>query len=373
MKRIFPILFLTFSLLSVSYTQSLDYKLRDGNIFDKGLSLEMESASTNPELKKLRPLIGNWNVKIRKATSDSTVHESNGIAFFYYQNRGHSVAEKVHVQNYDGEENELNTITFYAFNLAAKRWNIGIANSYSESVSIFDGAEDNGKLILKNAVRSNGGVDIIEKRLTVDYTSKNLIKTLLETSVLHSNNWKIMEERTYTANKEIDQSFFYNESFGTAQPNRVPESAEFDFLIGDWTAHQEFTFPNGQTAKWPSNGSGVYVLNGNAVMEHNWYEVDSSLPEAATTIVRLYNRVERRWECLYLTNRFNSMLYFGGRKEGDKIILTFFNSDNSKPSFSYFTFYDIEKDKFSWFAQSSTDRGKTFSTNWKITQVRKNE
>lgn len=172
--------------------------------------------------------------------------------------------------------------------------------------------------------------------------------------------------------QEEKSDFLNNEnSFGQPAIGRPNEAAQFDFLIGEWTAYQQIQLAPEQWAKFPSNSTAVYVLNGQAVMEHNWYNVDSSLPEAATTIVLIYNRAMRRWECMYLTNRFNSILYFGGVTEGDEIILTPFDTDNSLLSISYFTFYDIDEDSYQWHARTSNDRGETFTRTWTINSVRK--
>lgn len=109
--------------------------------------------------------------------------------------------------------------------------------------------------------------------------------------------------------------------------------------------------------KIPSYSTAVYALNGHAVMGYNWYDVDPDQPEAATTFARIYNRTMRRWERMYLTNRFNSILYFGDVMEGEEIILTLFETDNSSSSIIYFTFYDIEEDSYQWHTLASNDRG----------------
>lgn len=74
----------------------------------------------------------------------------------------------------------------------------------------------------------------------------------------------------------------------------------------------------------------------------------------------------RRWESLYMHNRTNSPLRFGGGKEGDEIVLHYFDTDTGAPNFSYFIFHDIEPDRYSWRADTSTDHGATFSTTWTI-------
>ena len=117
--------------------------------------------------------------------------------------------------------------------------------------------------------------------------------------------------------------------------------------------------------------TAVYALNGHAILEHNWYDVDPNVPDAATTIVRIYNRAMRRWESLYLDNRGHSQLFFGGAKDGDKVILHNFEANTTSPLIPRYVFHDIAKDSYAWYAENSTDRGKTFNQTWGITFARK--
>lgn len=159
-------------------------------------------------------------------------------------------------------------------------------------------------------------------------------------------------------------------TYGSPTPDRVPEAAAFDFLIGEWDTSHDMTFPNGQRAQWAANGTGVYALNGAAVMEFNWFDVDPNLPDAATTILRLYNRGIRRWENLYVPNRSHTVLYFGGVQERDAIVLHPFEAGASG-SMSRWVFHGIEKDAYHWYGEISTDRGETWAKTWLIDAERK--
>jgi hypothetical protein len=132
------------------------------------------------------------------------------------------------------------------------------------------------------------------------------------------------------------------------------------------------TFPNGQRAQWPANATAVYALNGSAVLEFNWFDLDPNLPDAATTILRLYNRGMRRWENLYMTNRSQSVLLFGSVQEGDEIVLHSFEAGASG-TMSRWVFHGIEKDAYQWYGASSTDRGENWNTTWTIDFARKPE
>jgi len=120
----------------------------------------------------------------------------------------------------------------------------------------------------------------------------------------------------------------------------------------------------------PTTATASIALGGHGVLEHSWFDLDPSLPDAATSILRLYNRAERRWESLYLTNRGNTLLDFGGAKEGDRIVLHLFDT-RLGDTISRFVFHNIEPDGYRWFAESSTDRGATFATTWTIDMTRR--
>lgn len=111
----------------------------------------------------------------------------------------------------------------------------------------------------------------------------------------------------------------------------------------------------------------TYILDG------SWMNVDPNLPDAATTILRIYKRQMRQWESMYTTNRGNGILYFGGVQEGDRIVLHNFDSDTSFSPISYWIFHDIQGDSYSWHAETSRDRGKTFQDTWKIEATRRTQ
>ena len=72
-----------------------------------------------------------------------------------------------------------------------------------------------------------------------------------------------------------------------------------------------------------------------------------------------------RLPSLVFSNRFNSVLRFGGRQEGDRIVLTNFAAD-STGTLNRYVFYEIGEKGYRWYAESSTDRGETFTKTWTI-------
>jgi hypothetical protein len=107
-------------------------------------------------------------------------------------------------------------------------------------------------------------------------------------------------------------------------------------------------------------------------MEYATVDVDPSLPDAATTIIRIYNRAMRRWDNLYLNNRSNGLFYFGGVKENDKIILTNFVDHRGLASMNRYVFYDIKSNTdYKWYSDVSYNGGKSFIRFWEILVTKK--
>lgn len=158
---------------------------------------------------------------------------------------------------------------------------------------------------------------------------------------------------------------------GQPAANLPAEARQFDFLIGTWDAQHQILL-GGNWVRFPTTFTAVHAMGGHAVLEHSWFDLDPNLPDAATTILRLYNRAERRWESLYMSNRANTLLHFGGAWEGDRMVLHTFGGRLGDP-ISRFVFHNIEADSYAWFAESSTDRGETFNPTWIIDVTRREE
>ena len=176
--------------------------------------------------------------------------------------------------------------------------------------------------------------------------------------------------RRYRKRPSADGFFPVRDDIGLASPDRPAEAAQFDFLLGEFDASHWRQSPQGEI-RWRSNATAVHVLDGHALLEFDWHEMDPSLPDAATSILRVYNRSMRRWESLFLPNRTNSALYFGGVQEGERIVLHPFDAQTGGNPISQWIFFDIGADAYRWKGLRSLDRGQTFSPTWTIDFARK--
>lgn len=341
---------------------------RNGIRFDPGRDMTERAQGAPPELDRVTGFVGQWDVEIVRPSTEGEAGKATGTAEITFMNRGHGLMESFYSEDVDGHE--LAALRFLGFNPASKRWFLAGADSWGEAAWVADGDFAGQALVLSTARRFGGGVTLTEIRYSIEQPAPGALRARIETSTDGGATFAVVEERVYSR-REASADFMKPKStFGVPAPDRFPEAAAFDFLIGEWTSSHDLTFANGQRAQWQANSTGVYALNGAAVMEFNWFDVDPSLPDAATTILRFYNRAMRRWESLYLPNRGHSVLHFGGVQEGDEIVLHPFEAGASA-QMSRWVFHDIEKDSYNWYGATSNDRGKTWNKTWLIDVERK--
>ena len=343
---------------------------RDGKLFDPAVNMTERSSGAPEELEQLLPWIGNWDVELKMMLNDTTVVNRTGTASFTLMNRGHGFMERFHCADFNGKGDELNTNTIIVYNPSQKKWGLGIVNSYSENISLYDGQMEGKKLIFRNAIRAIGGLTLSYYLIEFDLTNRDKLNIVHKVSQDHQQRWRTISHRTYTRREALAANLRVGNDYGQASSVSAAEAREFDFLIGEGTANHDITMPNGQQFKFPANVTAVHTLNGHAIMEFNWFDVDTSLPDAATTIIRIYNRTMRRWENLFANNRGHGLLYFGGKKEGENIVLTLFETSNNNTPFNHFVFHNIEENGYKWYAEGSWDRGKTLRKTWLIEVIK---
>lgn len=361
-------------------------ELRQGRRFDPGATMTARAEGAPAQLDALVSYRGQWNVRRTAYNSEGmATHTALCLAEVTYVNRGHGFLEQLHCDDFDGLGNSLDTLALLAFSPTHDHWVWGEASSFTESAQMAHGPHAS-PLVLHDAQRRRGTPRMVFVRHTfrglvdaspedgADPAMEDSFEILTEESEYAPGDWQPVVARTYTRRKPREDFFAPASELGSAAPGRPPEAREFDFLLGRWNATHQLTPPNGQTLRWKSTSTAVYALNGHAVMEFDWFDTDPNLPDAATTILRIYNRAQRRWESLYLPNRGNNLLYFGGRKEGDRIVLYPFQADTATGPISRFVFHDFgqgtdkpaSRDSYKWYSESSTDRGESFQKAWII-------
>jgi dienelactone hydrolase len=342
---------------------------RDGKLFDPGIPLT-EPAEGAPEgLARLALFLGQWDFEFELLQPGQEPVHSKGIAHITYMNRGHAVMERTRVTDFDGQGHAMATLAFLALD-ASGTWTVSEGNSWTETIQVMSGgfAED-GRLVLHDALRPGGGPLLLLMRRSYTPGEDSFTMTV-EISQDLGGSWAPSAVRRYTRREPSEDFFPVRDDVGLPSPQRAPEGAEFDFLLGEFDARHYLSTPQG-VSRWQSNASAVHVLDGHAILEFDHHDQDPNLPDAATSILRIYNRIMRRWESLFLPNRSNRPLHFGGVKEDDRIVLHPFGAQTASNRLNRWIFFDARDDAYRWKGMGSTDRGETFTLSWGIDFVRK--
>jgi hypothetical protein len=344
----------------------------DGRLFDQGTQMTAPAASASAETARLAFLRGAWDVRTTHYAEGIETRTTTAQASTTLMNRGHGYLERYRCEDFDGQGHARHTVSFVVHSASTGSWNLGLADSWSESITLYSGGFDGGdEWTVETIDRRGGSGPLVHRRLRLRAEGADAFALMAEEGPYEAQ-LKPIWTRSYTRRAAVDASMT-GQGDGEPADGLVQEARQFDFLLGQWDLQHEMTFPNGQVAKWPAEATAVRMLGGHAIMEHSWYDVDPNLPDAATTILRVYNRAMRRWESMYSTNRSNNILHFGGVMEGDRIVLHGFASDTARAPFSYWTFHDMTADGYGWYADTSKDRGQTFQKTWIIAARRRGQ
>lgn len=345
-------------------------EVRDGKLFDPWAQRTTAAEKAPAGLDQLASFVGDWDVERVTYARDQEPQRSTGRARVSYMNRGHSLMERARFADFDGQGNDLATMAFISVSTAGA-WAYGEASSWTESISLASGDFKDGRLVTYDAARPGGSMILLMIRRTLAPTDDGGFTFTSDVSLDRGGNWNTTLKRTYRRAAETEEDFFpVRADVGLAAPGRPAEAAQFDFLLGEFDAKQWLATPQ-RVLRWPDHSTAVYALDGHAILEFGWNDLDPSLPDAATTILRLYNRSMRRWESLYLTNRASTQLHFGGVQEGDRIVLHSFDANTASRALNQWVFYDMQPDAYRWKGMASRDRGATFPLSWGIDFQRK--
>jgi len=338
---------------------------KDGKLFDQGVTMLARSPRAADALDAMRHYAGQWDVAMTVYPTDTTQFTTSARAHVTYMNRGYAYLERLETQDIDGAGTASYAMSFLSFNPARQLWALGEADAYTEAMTVYTGAMNQQDLVLQTGIRHGGGLGFTTHRVIYRFEHETQLAVLHEISRDGGVTWLPTVRRVYTRRAPSDSFMPDREGFGAPAKDSPPEARQFDFLLGEWDAHHEL-FYGGRWVSYSAATTAVHALGGHAILEYSWYDVDVNLPDAATTILRMYNRAARRWESLYLDNRNNALLHFGGSREEDAMVLHLFDVNRNSPAIPRVVFRDIEPDRYSWFAENSTDRGITYANTWSI-------
>jgi hypothetical protein len=149
---------------------------------------------------------------------------------------------------------------------------------------------------------------------------------------------------------------------------RTPEQLEaafeahkgdFDYLIGEW----QFTAVSKEHGKYGGYWTAVKLAEGQILDE---YRVTGEKGETyyVTTSLRNYNKFADRWELIGADAGTGLQDFGTARRVGNEMhIEQKFGAAGDKPAVMRIRYYNIEKDRFSWTGDRSSDGGKTWVKN----------
>jgi hypothetical protein len=145
---------------------------------------------------------------------------------------------------------------------------------------------------------------------------------------------------------------------------------DFDYLLGDWEFTAVRQMPEGPQ-KFRGYWSALRLDDGQLLDE---YRVVSDEGETwyVTSTLRNYNVFMDRWELVGASSGTGLLDFGTARREGDEMkIEQTFGVASGEPSVLRIRYYDIQKDRFSWSADRSTDGGKTWVKDFQQIEARR--
>ena len=142
---------------------------------------------------------------------------------------------------------------------------------------------------------------------------------------------------------------------GASKPCNFPESAQFDFWLGEWDL------------LWNDTSKGtnsVKRLLGDCVVQESF---NDPVQQFTGTSWSVYNPKTALWQQTWVDNQGAYIALTGKFENGQMILSTAPTTlKDGKRSISRMIFYNIKRDSFDWNWENSTDNGTTWKLNWKI-------
>lgn len=150
---------------------------------------------------------------------------------------------------------------------------------------------------------------------------------------------------------------------GQQNPCTLPESAQFDFWLGDWVLEWKDQKGNLQ---YVSNS--IKKVLGGCVIEENF--VGTGQPPFTGRSFSVFSSLTKKWHQTWVDNS-GGYLDLVGEFKDSKMILNREFVLNEKKVKQRMIFYDINQNNFNWNWERSDGDGETWKLIWKINYKRK--
>ena len=140
-----------------------------------------------------------------------------------------------------------------------------------------------------------------------------------------------------------------------------PKFRELDFWVGDWDVYGKGGAKVGQ--------SHVELMVGDCVVNENWTDMTGGVGKSYNK----YNPPMKRWE-QYWVDQYGSTTFYKGNLEGPNMVYLADAFDpKGNPQKQRMTFFPLAPDKVRQFGEVSKDDGKTWTTSYDLTYIRRKE
>lgn len=136
-----------------------------------------------------------------------------------------------------------------------------------------------------------------------------------------------------------------------------PEFREFDFWIGEWLPKN----PQGVTV----GTSSIQLILGDCIIFENW-----DTPASSGKSFNLFDTRDNKWHQTWVDARGTMTHYVGGLQDG-KMVLISESVSNGKKTLNRMTYSKLAEGNVRQHGESSVDDGKTWTTTFDFTYVRK--
>jgi hypothetical protein len=151
------------------------------------------------------------------------------------------------------------------------------------------------------------------------------------------------------------------------QASYEAHKGDFDYLLGDW----EFSAVSREYGNFRGYWSAVR-LDGGQILDEYRIVGDKGETFYVTSTLRTYNKFLDRWELVGMDGGNGLQDVGTGRRVGAEVhIEQRFGVMTDQPSTWKIRYYDIQRDRFSWIADRSTDGGKTWQAKHQTIEARR--
>ena len=149
---------------------------------------------------------------------------------------------------------------------------------------------------------------------------------------------------------------------GASAPNSAapPETAQFGFLVGEWSCETRFMNPAGEYSTGHATWTGRWILDGWAIQD-DWVTRRPDGNEFRGTNIRSYNPQSGKWDNRWISQGSLQWKYFESSQNGDTMVMIGGEGTDARGEFiDRNTFYEITEDAWRWRKDRSWDGGETW-------------